>query len=184
MSEVKFFVYILKFPNSKIYIGQTKNIKIRWEAHGIRYKNNKQMYMDILKYGWDNIQKDILLITDNREMAYEYEKKYIQLYNSTNEEKGYNKSIGGKFPTLGVKRKHSELSKKKMSESKLGKHYSPSTEFPSKKIICVETQKIFESISEAERKTGILHSHISQVCNGIRKTTGGYHWDYYKVGEN
>lgn len=34
----------------------------------------------------------------------------------------------------------------------------------------------FESMSEAARQTGCNISHISQVCNGKRRTTGGYQW--------
>lgn len=48
----------------------------------------------------------------------------------------------------------------------------------SKKILCVETGEIFESMSDVQRKTGISHGNISQVCNGSRKTAGGYHWKY------
>lgn len=48
----------------------------------------------------------------------------------------------------------------------------------SKKILCIETGEIFESIGDAERKTGIDHSNISMVCSGIRKTAGGYHWSF------
>lgn len=50
-----------------------------------------------------------------------------------------------------------------------------------KKVLCVETGKIFESISEAERETGIPNTHISSVCNRKKshKTAGGFHWQYY-----
>ena len=48
----------------------------------------------------------------------------------------------------------------------------------SKKILCVETGEIFESISDASRKTGVDFRLISAVCLGKRKTTGGYHWAY------
>ena len=47
-----------------------------------------------------------------------------------------------------------------------------------KPVICLETQIIYYSITEAKRKTNICH--ISQVCLGNRKTAGGYHWKYYK----
>lgn len=178
MSADKFTVYILKFPNKKVYIGQTKNLKIRWEANGNHYNGNKEMYNDILKYGWINIKKEILLETDIREIAYDYEIKYIKQYNSTNPKFGYNKSTGGKFPTSGIKRNHSYASRKKMSDKKKGKHYSLQTEFPKKRVICIETKVIYDSLAEAERETKINHSHISQVCNKKRKTTGGYHWEY------
>lgn len=47
-----------------------------------------------------------------------------------------------------------------------------------KKILCVETNEIFSSLSEAERQTKICHENISKVCRGKRKTAGGYHWKY------
>lgn len=36
----------------------------------------------------------------------------------------------------------------------------------------------FGGLSEAERNTGISHSHISQVCSGKRPLAGGYQWRY------
>lgn len=48
----------------------------------------------------------------------------------------------------------------------------------SKKVLCVETGEVFDSISDAYRKTGIYQSNISKVCLGKRKTTGGFHWAF------
>jgi hypothetical protein len=36
----------------------------------------------------------------------------------------------------------------------------------------------FNSMKEAEEKTGISNKHIGSVCRGNRKTTGGYEWKY------
>lgn len=36
----------------------------------------------------------------------------------------------------------------------------------------------YNSLAEAEKQTGIGHGHISRVCRGERKTTGGYIWKY------
>jgi group I intron endonuclease len=48
------------------------------------------------------------------------------------------------------------------------------------KIRCVELNKEFDSIADAEEWLG--HSRdcfaIGKVLNGKRKTTGGYHWEY------
>lgn len=52
-----------------------------------------------------------------------------------------------------------------------------------KKVLCVETNKIYESIKEASKDTGVFDGHISKVCKGERKTTGGYHWVYVKECE-
>ena len=48
----------------------------------------------------------------------------------------------------------------------------------SKKVLCVETGEVFESTRDAQRKTGVK-GHISEVCNGKRKTIGGFHWRWY-----
>lgn len=47
-----------------------------------------------------------------------------------------------------------------------------------KKVLCVETGQVFSSAMEVSRQTGINRSHISEVCNGKLKTSGGYHWRY------
>jgi hypothetical protein len=47
-----------------------------------------------------------------------------------------------------------------------------------KKIYCVELDKVFLSMREAERETGISHTNISKACNGIYKQAGGYHWKF------
>ena len=36
----------------------------------------------------------------------------------------------------------------------------------------------YESLRDAERKTGISSKQIHKVCNGLRKTSGGYIWKY------
>lgn len=48
----------------------------------------------------------------------------------------------------------------------------------SKKILCVETLKVYKTAYDAEGQTGIRQSSIWQCCNRKRKTAGGYHWRY------
>ena len=50
----------------------------------------------------------------------------------------------------------------------------------SKKIICMETGVIYNSIMEVERQLGVSHSDICKCCKGTRKTVGGYRWKYVK----
>lgn len=47
-----------------------------------------------------------------------------------------------------------------------------------KAIRCIETKMVYESLKQAERKTGICHSHISKCCRGKAKTAGGVRWEY------
>ena len=45
-------------------------------------------------------------------------------------------------------------------------------------VKCIELNKTFKSLAEAERETGANFTNISMCCTGIRKTAGGYHWKY------
>ena len=68
-------------------------------------------------------------------------------------------------------KKHSEETKTKLSKLKKGTH--PKTQWPAKKVLCIETNIIYESTCEAKRQTGI--GHIDACCRGERLTAGGYH---------
>lgn len=53
-----------------------------------------------------------------------------------------------------------------------------------KKVRCIETGIIYESINEAGRQTHNSPSNIKQCCDGIRKSAGKnnnkkLHWEYY-----
>ena len=47
-----------------------------------------------------------------------------------------------------------------------------------KKVICVETEEVFESVAEAARHTGVIATNISAVCKNRRRSAGGFHWEY------
>lgn len=48
----------------------------------------------------------------------------------------------------------------------------------SKRVMCVETSKIYPSAREVQRQTGFNRSHIADVCNGKYKQAYGFHWQY------
>lgn len=47
-----------------------------------------------------------------------------------------------------------------------------------KRVICIETNEVYNSLSEASRKNQIHQSAISGCCNGIYQTAGGKHWRF------
>lgn len=51
-----------------------------------------------------------------------------------------------------------------------------------KKVLCIDTGEIFNSLSAASRTKNTAISYISQCCRGKQRTAGGYHWRY--VNEN
>lgn len=70
-------------------------------------------------------------------------------------------------PNKGRKYKKSEYAIMRTSEG----HY--------KKIICIETEEIFDSLQMASKLKNIDGSSLSKVCRGKRQTAGGFHWRYF-----
>lgn len=131
-------VYMHKFPNGKIYVGQTVNIKQRWK-HGSGYKKDQQplMYNAIQKYGWENIEHIILKKDLTLEEANFYEQKYIEYYKCNIEkygyEYGYNMTDGGEG-VLG--KKISEKQKQRISECNSGRKHTEQEKEKMKKNHC------------------------------------------------
>ena len=91
----KYSVYIhTNKINGKRYVGvTTRKPEYRWK-NGEGYKDQPHFYSAIQKYGWDNFSHFILEV-DTPELMYQLEKQYIEYYQTTNPDKGYNKSLGG-----------------------------------------------------------------------------------------
>ena len=47
-----------------------------------------------------------------------------------------------------------------------------------KKVVCVETEEIFNSITEAAKSSGVGRRSINNCVSGITKTAGKKHWRY------
>ena len=47
-----------------------------------------------------------------------------------------------------------------------------------KKVRCLETQVIYESISSAARLNNLKVQNICKCCKYKTRTTGGFHWEY------
>ena len=89
----RFKVYLLTFLNNKVYVGITsQEEKDRWKQ-GSGYVDNKEMFNDIIEYGWQNVKKDILYKDLTFEEAREKEKELIIHYKSHMKKYGYNKEF-------------------------------------------------------------------------------------------
>ena len=51
-------------------------------------------------------------------------------------------------------------------------------EYGQRRVKCVETGQIFESILQASAETGCERGNIVDCCRGKRKTCRGFHWEY------
>ena len=95
-------VYKHTSPSGKVYIGITcQKPERRWRnGEGYKAKNGEQtaFYKAIMKYGWENIQHEIIASEISKNEACEMEIKLIAEYNSQNSQYGYNVLNGGDIP--------------------------------------------------------------------------------------
>lgn len=98
--------------NGKIYVGQTWNtLSKRMGKEGCSYSNSPYIFNAIQKYGTDNFYYEILAECSSQYVADYLENSYINEYQSRDHIIGYNLKEGG---SVG---KHSEETKKKISET-------------------------------------------------------------------
>ena len=89
-------IYKIQFPNGKVYIGQTLDVKTRWREHlrEAALGNNTKVYRAMRKYRIDitcfSIIEDNIITLEESNAKEIY---YINLYNSW--KRGYNSNSGG-----------------------------------------------------------------------------------------
>ena len=176
--QKKYIVYKHTTPSGKVYIGQTccSCVK-RFGKKGAGYAQSPHFYAAILKYGWDNIEHEVMVRDLTKEEANWVEQYLIRYYNSYNRDYGYNMTKGGENYFVGESswnkgRTWTAEERKKLSDVSLNRYDI------SKQVLCVETGVVYPSAAEAGRVLGISSAHIAACRLGRRKTCGGYHWKY------
>lgn len=112
---MKYIYKIQNLINNKVYIGQTKNFKVRFKNHRFCGKQDSDypLYHEMFVYGIDKFDFSIIEYIDDI-YADDRERYWISYYNSFN--KGYNQQTGGANGfTFNEKSKHD------ISESNKGK---------------------------------------------------------------
>lgn len=143
--------------NNKCYIGQSVDIKSRFQQHESQAYNKKRnsynftLYRAIRKYGIKNFSFEIIEECP-KEILNEREQYWINYYDSYNN--GYNMTIGGDTST-----NHKE---------KKVKQYDINGKFIAE----------YNSIREASRVTNIDHSLIMRCCKRKMKHAGEFLWSY------
>lgn len=162
--------------NGKKYVGQAQNIYVRITAHIRELKRNvdssKLLQKAWNKYGEENFKIYVIELIQVEELD-DMEIYYITYLRSHYSENGYNISYGGDSVMRGLK--HSEETKKKMSEIRIGTKQTDDTK---RKIsdswktrIVSEETKIKISISRMGSVVSIeTKKKISEAQLGIPHT--------------
>ena len=116
-------VYRFTFPDGKVYIGCTgQELKERCKSKN--YSKGMPVHQAFLRFPKDSWKLDVLSVWDNEKAGLAAEIAAIEHYDSTNPEKGYNLTKGGKG-SLGTH--HTEEWKRKNSEMMRKRKKSPET---------------------------------------------------------
>jgi len=152
------FLYIIKFPNGKKYIGITTNINKRKLCHKSRTKTNDPLpvYCALRKYGFDNVIWDIKDGYKSWEELCSEEVRLILQYQTKNREFGYNITDGGDGSPGTV---HSEKWKQAMSDRMSGEN-SPCF---GRKLTPLQKQHL------SEINTGALHPRYGKLISDYQK---------------
>lgn len=110
-------VYCHTFPHGKVYVGITRQKpEYRWK-HGKGYYRCPAMGRAVLKYGWENIDHDIIAEVETLEEAERLERYLIAFWDSTNRKNGYNILPGG----VATQSPLPEETRRKISEKAKGR---------------------------------------------------------------
>ena len=213
--------------NSKRYVGITSNIQRRYNQHKSGRNRCPVFSSAIKKYGFENFEFVVIKENLTCEEAKLLEKEFIKNFNSM-VPNGYNRTEGGdasvkhneesrrkisesnknyllNHPHVRTGRKHSEETKKLLSELALKRtnrprgvdhwHYGKRPNDATiekmkiqnslgnnpfaKKVIDLNTNVIYSCINEAKQVYGVSHSMISMICSGKRKSSK-YNFMYLK----
>lgn len=171
--------------NGKCYIGQSNDINRRWRQElSPNAKLNPHLARAFEKYGTDNFEFEIIEECQ-RELLNEREQFWINLYNSTDKNFGYNKTLGGDG-NLGRHFIMSEEQKEKIRKANTGRKYTDDKLVnvryacqhkidPNQMVIyCYETNKYYPSIGKAAKELSICKDSIRHVIIGQDKHALNY----------
>jgi group I intron endonuclease len=174
------YLYIIRnVLNNKVYVGQTTNLKRRWQAHRSYSKQKiptQYIHRAMNKYGIDNFIQEHVASCRTQEDADVIETFLINQYDSRNKENGYNLAPGGNvawpsglpshmYPRYG--KHHTEEHKQYMSNLFKGRVLAPPvTEETRQKMS--ESRMGHETSKETRQKISIANTDKAPTLE-IRK---------------
>jgi len=169
-------IYKITSPSNKIYIGQSVNIKKRFQKYkGLYCKEQPRLYNSFIKYDIKNHKFEIIEECLIEELNIK-ERYWQDYYNVLSNDKGLNCRL---TETFEKKNKYSEETLHKMSQIKLGKIPSIETRLKiskanCKQVKCMNTLKIWESVIACAKENNINKKSLAVKLSGHFKNNTPY----------
>lgn len=173
--------------NGKIYIGSSRNIRLRWKEHRSAFKRqrgtNQYFQRAYNKYGLNAFDFLVIEFCEVSTLI-EREQYWLDFYKSYDKNLGYN---ANKTAESNRGLKHSEESREKIRKSKLGLKMSPEAKIGiylanKKNVYMFDLSGVliggFDSVTKAANFTGVHKNNISACCRGKKQSMGGFMWSY------
>jgi hypothetical protein len=190
---MKYYTYAHYTADTKelFYVGKG-TVHKQSKFHRARAKVGRNPYWQnkVNKHGGFEVQ--ILSLWETEQEAFEHEKLLIQCF-----DKLTNLTTGGEGNSGRVQSEQEKIKRanairgqkrtqetlQRMSEAqkvntKAKEILDAQRELTKKKVLCVETGVLYNSLTEAGRFAKIPFQNISKVCLGKRPKAGGYTWKY------
>lgn len=172
---MRYTVYKHTSPSGKVYIGITKQRpEKRWDG-GRGYKHCPHMEAAIQKYGWDNIQHEILVTGATKETAEAIEIAMIARYRANDRRFGYNTDRGG---STGAK--HTPETRARIGAANHTRIWTPEArqKLREYKLAHPTTPETAKRIGEANRgrkhrPESIEKIRAAQPCRPVKNTDTG-----------
>jgi len=174
MKKISGIYKIINIQNSKLYIGSAENIDKRWGEHR-RLLINKKHHSGHLQnsYNLYGVEKFKYEIIENcpEDILIKREQYYIDLYETTNPDKGYNEC-----PTAGSRKgiKNTPEAIEKQRQSMMGKFVGEKS--PTSKLTWDETYKIRKEYSLGNYTQKQLSEKYNISCSQIRDIINNVSW--------
>ena len=176
-------IYKITSPSNRVYIGQSKNIKYRWNQYKYFYEDYQKSLISksIKKYGYDAHKFQILEVCEENELN-DKEIYWINVYKSNIKKypsfKGLNFTDGGNLPPSTLGRKFSEEEKNNISIKNKIKH----SEKRIKNIKQYEKNgkiiKIWQDPLEFSKDCEFSYHLVKKCCKGENLSYKNFIWRY------
>ena len=171
---MNYYIYeITNNINGKKYIG--KRVTKKEISIDDYMGSGKELIKDLKWYGLMNFKKEILYQCKTEDEAFKIERLCIKLVKADEKDEYYNIASGGRgvyakgtsMPIKTANKIRSKVDIKRLSQINSG-----ANNWRAKKVRLVNTDEVFETMTQASKKYGIPVSYISNNCRNDNYSGG------------